>query len=382
VTLCVWTFRALSGRLKCTVRRHKFNKDSSHVDRAGAVPPPPALRHSVGAKLRLLHYCAGKAASVTRRCGWTGLVPYLTHPITHTHTQTLSLTHKHTHTHTHTFSLTHTLSHTHRAGAVPPPPALRRVPPARQLGPIRTHTHTHTHTNSLSLSRTHTHTLGWCRTHSHTHTHTQTLSLSHTHTLRAGAVHTHTLSHTHTQGWCRTSTSRWLPPPPRAAAGCRRGAPTHVYRARLGTAAHFCEVVVLKSALCVWTGLVPYLHLPVAGAPPPRGSWGQIAHSHTHTLNTHTLSLTHSGLVPYTLTHSHTLTHTHTHTLRAGAVHTHTHTHSHTLTHTHTGLVPYLHLPLSGASPPRGSWGQVDSPRGVSSCLLLSSLELRDTHSL
>jgi len=43
-----------------------------------------------------------------------------------------------------------------------------------------------------------------------------------------------------------------------------------------------------------------------------------------------------------------------------------------------TGLLPYLHLPLAGASPPRGSWGQVDSSRGaLSLCKVIMGIQPR-----
>ena len=59
------SFRALSGRLKFTVRRHKFNKDSPPLEAGGWHVPGEALNVSIGGEV-LLSVSPTRAATLSR----------------------------------------------------------------------------------------------------------------------------------------------------------------------------------------------------------------------------------------------------------------------------------------------------------------------------
>ena len=111
------SFQALSGRLKFTARRHKFNKDSlSLFVKRGIVSTNPFARHGReggmdgwreggrereregerGTDISEREGGRGEREAVMREGGRE--VTRLTHARTHTHTNT----HTHAHTHTHT----------------------------------------------------------------------------------------------------------------------------------------------------------------------------------------------------------------------------------------------------------------------------------------
>jgi hypothetical protein len=103
------SFRALSGRLKFTVRRHRFNEGSSSWNAGGVDPPGSHVARPLRPKYRPPFHASDSGGQWVQCRGARRRVSPLT--LTHSRSLSLSLTLTHSLSLSLSFSLTHSHSH-------------------------------------------------------------------------------------------------------------------------------------------------------------------------------------------------------------------------------------------------------------------------------